>query len=83
MTRPSASAVALPLKYPGGKRSHVAKILAALTAPSAQPGAKPQGRYIDPFFGGGSTFFALRAAGFMGRAVLGDLNPDVGGRGGT
>jgi DNA adenine methylase len=57
--------VAPPLKWAGGKRSLLQDLMALL----------PQefGRYFEPFFGGGSLFFALAPA----RATLGDLNEDL------
>ena len=53
------------LKWPGGKRWFVFRHRALL--PSTY------GRYIEPFFGGGSVFFHLEPA----QAILGDTNEEL------
>lgn len=35
------------------------------------------GRYFEPFLGAGAVFLALRRTGFLGEAILGDLNSDL------
>ncbi|MBT5459241.1 MAG: hypothetical protein HOK82_21805, partial [Rhodospirillaceae bacterium] len=52
------------LKWVGGKAEKIDEILGFM------PGALPHGTvYYEPFLGGGSMFFALRARGFTGKAV--------------
>lgn len=58
------------IKWPGGKAQIADTILAKLGDLSGR-------RYVEPFFGSGDVFFALRAAGFTGSALLADLNADV------
>lgn len=53
------------LKWPGGKRALLARLLAHVPLEF--------GRYYEPFFGGGALFFALRPR----RALLSDLNEDL------
>jgi DNA adenine methylase len=55
-------------KWLGGKRRLLSRILPRMV-PIAEPGV----RYVEPFVGGGAVFFALRAAGFTGPALLNDL----------
>ena len=58
----------LPIRYPGGKQRFLDQILTLL------PAAKEiEGRFIEPFFGGGAVFFALQAK----PAVLSDKNPEL------
>ena len=57
------------LKWAGGKSELVPRILAKL--PAEIP------LYVEPFVGGGATFFALARAGRIGRAILGDRNPEL------
>lgn len=52
------------LKWTGGKRALAQEIVPLL---------KGQGRYFEPFFGGGAVFFQLRPE----NAVLSDLNPEL------
>ena len=54
------------LKWPGGKRWLVQRHSSWLERPKYS-------RLIEPFLGGGSTFFHLNPR----RALLGDVNPDV------
>jgi len=67
MTRPAAF-----LKYAGSKRASVEPIIAALLG-SRDPRAY-DGLYVEPFFGSGAVFFALRARGYQGHAYLNDVN---------
>ena len=60
------------LKWAGGK----AQLLPTLL-PLIQRQLKPGSVYHEPFLGGGAVFFALRAAGFTGRAVLSDVNVNL------
>jgi DNA adenine methylase len=58
------------LKWAGGKRELLPEILNDL----------PEGRldlYIEPFLGGGAVFCELARLGRIGRAVLGDRNPEL------
>jgi DNA adenine methylase len=57
------------LKWAGGKRHLAAAVLAR--AP------KTFTRYVEPFAGGGAVFFALRARGFTGPAILCDANEEL------
>jgi DNA adenine methylase len=60
------------LKWVGGKAEKIDEILGFM------PGALPHGTvYYEPFLGGGSMFFALRARGFTGKAVLSDVNAEL------
>ncbi len=61
-----AGAVAPFLRWAGGKRWLVPKVLDLL-------GAEPVVRYHEPFLGGGAVFFALA---IEGQAFLSDLNTD-------
>jgi len=54
------------LKWPGGKR-WLAKKVARFIAP------RLQGRYFEPFLGGGAVFFALQPE----TAILSDINADL------
>lgn len=58
------------LKYPGGKRRLLPWILPELSAHGAI--RHHPGRYVEPFVGGGAVFFAIRAIGFGGEAVIND-----------
>lgn len=60
------------LKWVGGKRASASAILDALF--DDRDPAAFQGRYIEPFFGSGAIFGALRARGFVGPARLCDWN---------
>lgn len=58
------------LKWAGGKRELLPEILKDL----------PKGRldlYIEPFLGGGAVFCELARLGRIGRAILGDRNPEL------
>lgn len=57
------------MKWAGGKGKLAALVVAR--APAGFAG------YHEPFVGGGAVFFALRAAGYAGPAVLADANPDL------
>jgi DNA adenine methylase len=57
------------LKWPGGKAPIADKILAA--------GPKEFDRYVELFLGGGAVFFALRAKGWTGPALLCDVNASL------
>ncbi|WP_082538961.1 Dam family site-specific DNA-(adenine-N6)-methyltransferase [Lysobacter sp. Root494] len=60
------SAIGTPLiKWPGGKRALVPKLIEHFPARF--------NRYYEPFFGGGALFFALQPA----KAVLSDINQDL------
>jgi DNA adenine methylase len=58
----------MPLRYPGGKQRFLAQIGSML--PNA---SKFQGRFIEPFVGGGAVFFC---SGFQ-NAVLADINDEL------
>lgn len=57
------------VKWAGGKRSQALAIVARFPERFR--------RYFEPFVGGGAVFLALRAAGYVGRASLIDINPDL------
>lgn len=57
------------LKWAGGKRQLLPRILEALPARIDT--------YYEPFVGGGAVFFALAAAGRFRRAVLADANEEL------
>jgi len=58
------------LKWAGGKRQLLARILAAVPA--------RMGTYYEPFIGGGAVFFGVVARGLaFERAVLGDANEEL------
>lgn len=66
----SAGAEARPvLKWAGGKRRLVARILKRLP--------ERVGTYYEPFVGGAAVFFELANKGAFERAVLCDRNPDL------
>jgi len=54
------------LKWPGGKRWLVPVVLPIIRS-------RLKGKYIEPFLGGGSVFFALQPA----CALLSDINPEI------
>lgn len=54
-----------PLKWAGGKTQLLSELIAKMP--------KNYGRYIEPFFGGGALFFAVRPLG----AVIADSNPEL------
>jgi len=56
------------LRYPGGKRRMLAFLRQSLPTATTL-----QGRYIEPFVGGGSVFFSIAP----NRALLSDINPDL------
>lgn len=56
------------LRYPGGKQRIMGAILPYL--PSRD---QIKGRFVEPFLGGGSAFFAIQPK----RAFLADINPDL------
>jgi DNA adenine methylase len=67
---PGEAAPAPFLKWAGGKRQLVPRILAAVP--------QRMGTYFEPFIGGGAVFFAIVAAGRrFERAVLGDMNEEL------
>lgn len=53
------------LKWAGGKTQLLGEILPKIP--------KKYGRYIEPFFGGGAVFFAVRPAG----GIIADSNPEL------
>ncbi len=57
------------VKWAGAKRRLADQIL-ALRPPDMQ-------RYVEPFCGGAAVFFALRASGWTGPAVLNDVNKEL------
>lgn len=59
------------VKWVGSKRVVAAQVIAQFP-----PMAEVE-RYVEPFVGGGSIFFAFRRAGWGGVAVLGDANHDL------
>jgi DNA adenine methylase len=54
-----------PLKWAGGKTQLLPEIIAKMP--------KRYGRYIEPFFGGGALFFAIKPSS----AVIADSNPEL------
>jgi len=58
----------VPIRYPGGKQRFLPEIVAHLPRVD-----EIEGRFIEPFFGGGAVFFALRPK----PAVLSDRNPEL------
>lgn len=56
------------LRYPGGKQRLLKQLLQHL-----EPTASCEGKFVEPFVGGGAVFFALRPE----RAVLTDLNGEL------
>lgn len=54
-----------PLKWAGGKTQLLPEIIAQMPT--------RYGRYIEPFFGGGALFFAIKPCG----AVIADSNPEL------
>lgn len=67
------------VKWVGSKRSLAASLIARLPL-ELQPSLYNHGklfRYIEPFFGSGAVFLRLRAIGWRGASVLGDLNDDL------
>jgi DNA adenine methylase len=56
------------LRYPGGKRRLLSFLAAHLPAP-----LKIEGKYIEPFVGGGSIFFYLKPR----KAILSDINIEL------
>ena len=60
------------VKWAGGKGELLPTLL-----PLIQSQLGPKSTYHEPFLGGGAVFFALRSAGFTGRAVLSDVNADL------
>ena len=59
---------ATPVRYPGGKQRFIREILSVLP-----PTKSVSGKFIEPFVGGGSVFFAYGKR----RAVLSDLNEEL------
>jgi len=68
------TAIAKPfIKWAGGKRSLVQRILELAQADSFRPDTH---RYIEPFVGGGAVFFALQSLhGNQIRSTISDANP--------
>lgn len=64
----ASSAIASFLRYPGGKGRMLQFLGRYLLGPSTI-----EGRYVEPFVGGGAVFFFLRPRG----AILSDINPDL------
>jgi DNA adenine methylase len=62
---PSVKAIRPLLKWAGGKTQLLAKILPKIP--------KKYGRYIEPFFGGGAVFFAVRPK----NAIIADRNSEL------
>jgi len=56
------------IRYPGGKWRQVPYLLAFLPNPNSITG-----EFVEPFFGGGSVYFAVQPR----RAVLADINPEL------
>lgn len=54
------------IKWAGGKRSLMSELLARVPV--------VEGRYFEPFLGGGALFYALVASGRIKRATLNDAN---------
>jgi DNA adenine methylase len=65
MTYPLESSVRPILKWAGGKSQMLKHILPCIP--------KYEGKYIEPFFGGGALFFALQPK----QAVISDSNPEL------
>ncbi len=57
-----------PVRYPGGKQRFLPQILMHLPAPK-----EIEGKFVEPFVGGGSVFFAHGKK----RAILADLNVEL------
>lgn len=68
LTPPPAQNPPVPLKWCGSKGT-LASTLSSLLLPMLAQG----GRYIEPFLGSAAVFFALRARGWKGEAILSDL----------
>jgi len=58
----------VPLRYPGGKQRFLAQILACLPRAS-----DIEGRFVEPFLGGGAVYFALQRK----PALLNDKNREL------
>lgn len=58
----------VPIRYPGGKQRFLTQILAHL--PNVE---KIEGRFVEPFLGGGAVFFALQPK----PSWLSDKNPEL------
>ncbi len=56
------------IRYPGGKQRFLPQLLTYLPKPNTI-----EGRFLEPFFGGGAVFFALQAK----PAILSDKNPEL------
>ena len=64
----SAKTAVSPVRYPGGKQRFLSEILTFLPAAS-----ELLGRFVEPFVGGGSVFFAVSPK----RALLSDKNAEL------
>jgi DNA adenine methylase len=56
------------IRYPGGKQRFLPQLLSHLPKPICI-----EGRFVEPFFGGGAVFFALQVK----PAILSDKNPEL------
>ncbi len=56
------------IRYPGGKQRFLNQIISHLPKPEAI-----EGRFVEPFLGGGAVFFAVQAK----PAILSDKNPEL------
>jgi DNA adenine methylase len=65
LKRPKELAARPLLKWAGGKTQLLAEIIPKMP--------KKYGRYIEPFFGGGALFFAVKPAG----GIIADSNPEL------
>ncbi len=58
----------VPIRYPGGKQRFLDQIVVHMPKPE-----EIEGRFVEPFLGGGAVFFAIQAK----PAILNDKNPDL------
>ena len=63
------------LRWAGGKRQLLPHLFKVMSPWDFSPeGQRTYAMYYEPFVGGGALFFAMRAMGWKGPAVLGDAN---------
>lgn len=58
----------VPIRYPGGKQRFVTRIASHMPQPD-----QIEGRFVEPFLGGGAVFFALQPK----PSILNDKNPEL------
>lgn len=66
--RVTAKSSKILLRYPGGKQRQLPKFIKYLPCRE-----KIEGRYFEPFFGGGSVFFLVRPR----KSIVSDVNPEL------